>query len=126
MKENLQNTVNEALKGIIDTATQIKQFSLEQIPDILNQLLMYKLAEAISGIVLGLIIIILSYFAFSKWSNQRMEYGMWADSKTASAIIGGAASIIAFIVVIVSISDILKITIAPKLYLIEYAVHLIK
>lgn len=126
MKENLQNTVNEALNGIIETAAQIKQFSLEQIPDILNQLLMYKLAEAIAVIVVSIILIILSYVWFAKLAGQGKEYGMYKDSKIIAAIIGGGISVFSLGYIIFAIFDILKITIAPKLYLIEYAARLIK
>lgn len=126
MKENLQNTVNEALKGIIETASQIKQFSLEQIPDVLNQLLIFKFAEAIVVIVFCTIFITLSYIWFTILVSQEKEYGMWSDSKVIASIVGGFVSALSIVCIMLSIIDILKITLAPKLYLIEYAAHLIK
>ena len=50
--EKLENTANEALRLIIDNAAAAKDFVLAELPDVVKQLLMWKMAEALMYIII--------------------------------------------------------------------------
>jgi hypothetical protein len=75
------------------------------------------LNRAITKLVIALSVIAGSIWATKKW---------WGSSDGAISLVTFLTGFISLIISICSLMEILKITLAPKIYLIEYAASLIK
>lgn len=108
----IKTTKEGVLKGI-----EVVQ---DEIPDIIQQLLLFKLFEHLFYIVFILILT----FIYLKVSKIAFKHNKdWGEM---CYVFGGLLVMFPIIVVpILSIITILKITIAPKIYLIEYLSSLI-
>lgn len=106
-------------------ASKAIDFASAQIPDVVHQLLMWKLAESAFYIVVAFCLIGLFFYIFSKIkvavAEERDKFALYAYT----TVFGGATIIISGGLLINNILDAMKILIAPKLYLIEYAATLI-
>lgn len=124
MNEQLQNTVNEILQKAISAAMAGADFLANQIPDVLQQLLLWNLSQnlalgAIFATSAGTILTFLYKDVKKCWSDRLTdEVGAFLI-----AVFGGmapmAASCLCFL-------NALKIWIAPKVWLLEYAASLVK
>ena len=131
MQDALAVLINKAVGGI-DAASGFLQ---EQIPDVIHQLLVWKMCEALlsTGIFLGLsvlfsIILRLIYKKHLKEQSKsccEREDG-WDVLLMGSGIFFFLFEIVTCIVVFSNISTALQIWLAPKVWLIEYAARLVK
>lgn len=131
--EVLLNLVTKAANGL-DAAVA---FSKEQIPDVVAQLLMWNLVSSALLCLLSILLIIIPpiilCWLFKQLDNKvpRTVHQKYSDSSgdfdaaVAATIIGGILSVIFGCVMFFNNFDWLKILIAPKLYLLEYAASLI-
>lgn len=128
MNDTLQNTVNQVLQGAISQATKGAEFLREQIPDILQQLLMWNLAKDGLLVALAMLSVFIAYKATFKWADQsRSSYdNEWKLPKIASAIFGIIASGITTVFAVIALFDAVKILVAPKVWLLEYAAELVR
>lgn len=124
--ELLQTATTEAVTKLSTFLGETKNFVLEQAPDIARQILAFNAARNIFIIVLTIVIIYISYKSAFKWADQTLDSGDWKPMKLISTMVGSSASLLCLIFSIQAISDLLKIYFAPKLYLIEYVVRIIK
>lgn len=116
----LADLLQKASNGI-DAAVS---FSQAQIPDVIHQLLVWKFAESIVFSLLNIFLFLAAqYGAWRIFKYLRKE---WDLSAHPESILLAAA----WLVTLVPLRGInlvwLKIWLAPKLYLIEYASHLLK
>lgn len=131
MNEEAQKIINEILVAMIQSVESVKDFTIEHAPDVIQQLLIWNCVEKF---IYFLISCICSYFMFSlvryqinNYKNENTWYGeQFQDSRGGVLIIN-----MIHIPVIFAVSETfnliwLKILVAPKLYLIEYAAQLIK
>ncbi len=130
MNEELSNKLQETLIGLIDSTTSAAEFVQSEIPEVLEQLLMWKMGEGIFFICLGLFFALITYLLRKptvKGWNDDYESGdadtAWAELRTIGLI---WFSIVSVIIIAISTLTVLKIWLAPKVYLIEYAASLIK
>ncbi len=122
MNEALQNTVNDILQGAIAQATKGAEFLQEQIPDVVQQLLAWKLAEASIKTVLGVLGIVAVV-----WAGKRLW--RWVRNEDC-----GMEPMVAFLVLPLfpcialasNFLDAVKIVVAPKVWLLEYAAGLVR
>lgn len=146
MNEQMQ----EALARLISLATDGMEgavsFAQAEIPDVLQQLLMWKLLESAFYAVTGVLLIGLALYLVARIKHDRRkaqkayEAGeewtrLYHESSTTSAtydvIALGAAHIIGAIA-LTAVGTLmfnltwLQIWVAPKLYLLEYAAKLVK
>ena len=125
------SALDEALIGVINKATAVTgdaidgvksvtgktvDFVIAQAPELIHQLLVWKLIEAILYFVLSIISIILCVHFTKKF---------FESSDGVILIFTGVLGILSIILSISSFSNILQISFAPKIYLIEYAAHLL-
>lgn len=113
------------------TASSI-DFAEKQIPEVIQQVLVYNLIESIISSVVGLLMAVGFIKAFLWLRNSYLEKkkeSEWADD-TGYIMFGifggiflGGGGLLCFLA---NILITLKIIFAPKLYLIEYAAKLIK
>ncbi len=123
MNEQTEKLINEALAGAIEAAKKTGNFVIEQAPDLIQQLVLYKTWEYSLIIAISLGWFITSYFLI-KWAIKKIED---TDGGTLAviivAIILDLVSIIAFFN---TLFDLVKIVVAPKVWLLEYAAMLLK
>jgi len=149
----LMNTANVALKDIIQSVTSVKEFMMTQIPDVLHQLLMWQFAHNVIWLIVNCIVV---YFTYWLCKNAFISYNEYCDqdaimrqtqdtkvhkeAKTkqekielrivVTGFLGIITGIISFAGAIPGAIDnfetALKIWIAPKIFLIEYAAELVK
>jgi hypothetical protein len=131
MNEQLQ----QELAKIASKTSDGIDFLSGELPDVASQLLTYKIISASFETIL-MILLIVAFALFVKKVNESIKKkGFFYESCGLANIslsgfmgfiIGGIAVIFCFIAVFVNIATILKIWIAPKIYLIEYAASLAK
>ena len=130
MNDQLQKVLADIITRVTSGADAAIQFGKEQIPEVLKQLLVWNFTFSFliwfsaTAIIVGYIIWMLTKFRW--WfKNQRSTTTEQDAAVTAVTIIWG---IITFIMIFVFWCNLdwLKIWVAPKLYLLEYAASLIK
>lgn len=124
MNETMQNTINEALLSIIGSVTSAKDFLLSELPEVVEQLLLWKLCESLvlNGIALTLVIILI--YLNVKYSPRILAWDEW-DTPAPVFFTGGLGGVALVIFVNMDL-DWLMILVAPKVYLIEYMTELVK
>ena len=120
----LADLLQKASNGI-DAAVS---FSQAQIPDVIHQLLMWNFAESIifslTGILLFLLVQYLTFRIF-KYLRKEWEGDYFSDHPEVIVMFMLWLLVTLITLTLLDLSW-LKIWIAPKLYLIEYASHLVK
>lgn len=136
---SLESVAESALINIITDVTTAKNFIISEIPDVLSQLIIWKTYQHLFYIVLSLVIMIycfywLKTYVFFDRSNptenqkralQTGQYKEYLKDSYVPLAMASACCLIAFsIVLICNTMDLLQITVAPKVYLIEYSQQL--
>jgi hypothetical protein len=139
MNEEVTNKLEETLVSLIDNATAAANFVVEEVPDVIHQLLVWKMAESLADCIIPSLVLA-AFLAVSKKlfdlvksrykldPNDRDEFmGVHCAISIPWIIISAAWSVINIAVVFIWFNfDWLKIWLAPKVYLIEYAADLVK
>lgn len=113
----------KALEGLLDTFQAGKDFVLEQAPEVIQQLLAWHFAfSLISAIMCFIVVLVVLYFTFVK-NAWMMDYN---DSVGAGVVPMGVLFFIFVPCTIVNAFEALKIYIAPKVWLLEYAADLVR
>lgn len=129
MDQKLEEKATDLLVKMIDVTVQsvsdVVEFGKQQIPDIINQLLMWKMAESSVWMVFGIVILVVGLF-FSNYYYNRLEEAEQGLGMCIR-IIGSTISLVAGSIIIISnLLDVLYILLAPKVWLIEYGAELMK
>lgn len=128
MNEVLQNTINELLVGALALAQDTGEFLAEQIPDVVMQLLWWHGIESALFMLLAIVILLIWLPLDVKlgkylWRNDDViSDDFWLGYGLFGSVLRGL-----LIVIVVRSSNLvwLKILVAPKLYLLEYAASLV-
>lgn len=117
MNDELQTTLNDALVSVIESTASAKEFILAETPEVIEQLLMWEVLSSLvwffAWIVVASVFVFYTVRAFrNAWDFDGI---MFLTIASACSLIGIASSL-----------TWLKIMIAPKLYLLEYAAELVK
>lgn len=138
MNEEAQKILMDLLKKATNGIDSAVAFSQQQIPDVINQLPVWNVVSSIIYQVTSLAFIFVVSFIAVKLVRARHEKKPWTrersiDMASESYIlaifvttIGGGLIVIVAITTFFNNFDWLKIWLAPKLYLIEYAASLVK
>lgn len=147
MNEQLQKALAEIITKVTSGADAAIQFSQEQIPEVLKQLLIWNFIQSLLSFVIPLILLFITVsVAVRFWKKvptqvSRDNDGMrpWIVDEYRDRdnclhirhwIQGYASIVVSVILTIIILFNMnltwLKIWLAPKLYLIEYAASLIK
>lgn len=127
MKETDQQLAEIIKKGL-EAAEKTGNFVVEQAPDLIQQLIVWKTCEYIFLIIISIAFM----FSLYRWHKSAMKrYDNYDNfcKKIESFIYGiyAIAVILIFgIVLFTSFFDLIQILLAPKIWLIEYASQLIK
>lgn len=119
----LKEQATQMLQSLIASATQAGDFIKEQMPIVIKELLAFNTAKyAIYSAICAAIVIAYLTFIYKYWKKEYPR-----DSEDGIAILGGGVSMIAMVAfVIEGAIPLLKITLAPRVWLIEYAASLVK
>jgi hypothetical protein len=142
MNEELQQAIVKVIESMTGVAQSAYSFGAEQMPEVIEQLIVLNMVKsgslfALSAFVLWMLI----YTTYRQIKNrpQPGEYarnGLWWDVREITvlpevawvlwALFGGVPGIIAFSTAVHEGFDLVKLIIAPKVWLIEYAAGLVK
>lgn len=144
MNETLQQAMLSLIDSTVSTVQDGVAFLKQEIPDVITQLLTWHMVESLLYffvfILLSLSCVIVVYFVFRKkivtyldtsGYPVKMQTGprsLWDEGKEGYVIIGGLSVIGSVGFALLSLTQLvwIKILIAPKLYLLEYAATLMK
>lgn len=137
---NLNQVLIEMLSGVKDAGKEIYgaskdaihksvDFVSEQAPDVVKQFLVWKCFEALLNSIGfffgGLIVLYVSYKCFTKFVDN-----MYGDDKMFAYAAGFVTLLIATLLLVGgvghSVKTMVKIKVAPKVYLIEYVVDTVQ
>lgn len=130
LKQSLATMLQKATEGVEAGVG----FLSAQIPDVVHQLLLYKLVQCFADVVLialGWVALVLGYKFFSKksagWEPDHFaDENGWRMGKVATICLAAVYAIFSFFVIADIVSTAIKIWLAPKIYLIQYAAELLK
>lgn len=133
LEQVLVDTIQKATAAtgqLVDGAKQVTaesiDFALTQVPDLIHQLLLWKVADATVGIV-AMTLLIAVFFKFLPKVVAFSKEDRDPSALVAYSVFGGVILVIGPAVSIFwNVSLILKIWLAPKIYLIEYVSELVK
>ena len=122
----------EILKKGLETAEKTGNFIVEQAPDLIRQLLIWKTVEYSVYVILGISLIIYFYRWTKKVSKEMKEneddfedYFMCSLVNIFIAIGQLTFLIIGMMLIAENLQDLIQIVFAPKIYLIEYSAKLL-
>lgn len=133
MEPELQERLASVV-GFLETSVQsASQFAIEQAPDIIQQLLRWKLVsnsiEVVAAIVLAIAIIKFGKHLVAKGEGIQKASERWSCDGEGYIFIGYIMMVVSLGAFLIGFGDFLsvvQILIAPKIYLLEYASSLIK
>jgi hypothetical protein len=115
------------LDKFVATMTELlqsaKDFTLEQAPDVLRQLVAYERAITIFYVASCLLGAIALAFGTKQLLRHGDDLGDAAGAALLFLLVGELVVVIMFFH---NVSDFLKVWVAPKVFLIEYFAHLVK
>lgn len=147
MNEQWEKVLSELITKVTRGADAAIEFSKEQLPDILQQLLVWKFIENLLAFLIPLVLLItFSTITYRFWKNVPKQQSRDNDgchpwvpddyrARDASlhfkwwlpGYVAPFLSLVMFVIFLINTNLVwLKIWIAPKLYLLEYAASLIK
>ncbi|EFO0320370.1 hypothetical protein [Escherichia albertii] len=149
MEEQANKILIELLQKASNGIDAAVSFSQAQIPDVVHQLLLWNMVDSLIKTLIAILTIPLVFW-FMKKQYQKVEIGIfdnegwlwekgkpkykptmiWESNGEISFLILPLAAVfvlwVSFIIAVVTNMTWLKIWLAPKLYLIEYAASLVK
>lgn len=126
MTEELENKATSVLLSLIDKLEEGGEVLAGELPELLEQLLMWKMAVAcISN--LALVVLYAGLIWFVSWLRRQgnREGSQNKPEFDIAAFFVWIVAIIVAVFMIEQISVVLQIWIAPKVYLLEYAAGLV-
>lgn len=134
MNEQLQNAVATILERAITGIDSSVDFMQAELPEVIEQLLMWYAVSNVVYAIIGIIFIYAAYLMVKK-PNKEDENWMWEWDERRGKHSGTCESIFGVFAIfpggvgfflLLNIMDSLKIWIAPKIWLMEYAASIVK
>lgn len=131
LNENTKNILEEFLVDTISGINKVVEFSVEQIPDVLQQLLIWHCVHSAVVNIITILVVISSWYAYIRLYNYHVKkYGPMENADGTWIHFMVVGSIMLFFITTFAPLNLnltwLKIWVAPKLYLLEYAANIIK
>ena len=122
----------EILKKGLETAEKTGNFIVEQAPDLIRQLLIWKTVEYSVYVIIGISLIVYFYRWTKKVAKEMKEneedFEDYFEDSIANIFIAiGQLTflIIGMMLIAENLQDLIQIVFAPKIYLIEYSAKLL-
>lgn len=138
-------TINDAVVAILTGAkdagseiysasktaiTSAVDFTMEQAPLVVREFLHWKLAEAILWSIIAIVIFTVVYIVFKRIRNFALNLMQGSEDRDIILTVAWFTRIVATVALMIMLSvqamHIVKITVAPRVYLIEYVVHAVQ
>jgi len=120
--KELESKLVEIISSISDSVGQVKDFAVEQLPDIAQQYILFGMAwEAIAFIFLCLFLTFSIKLLIWGFKNKETH-----DAGIFAIQFGGFTSFLFLLLCVVQIKQVLLVFLAPKLYLIQGLANLVK
>lgn len=129
MTENLQSKLVEILANIQDAASKSGDFVLSQLPDVVQQYLLYGRVVSILWFVLWLTLSTLTTFIafrFGYLSKTVNSWGDWTAQRTTLAFGGSILALFFIAASVVAADSLLLVWLAPKVWLLQEFAKLVK
>lgn len=141
MNEQLESAVVKILERAISGIDSGVEFMQSELPDVIDQLLTWYLAKGVITAIIGLLfiiqLVILVKIYLKKDIKGAKSDSFWVDhydhidnsmgmGAFLAFVFSGMLSIIGLIMFFSSIFEVVKIWVAPKIWLMEYAALLVK
>lgn len=123
--ETIQSLSVEAFKLLLNNITNMKDFVIEQAPDICKQILVFGFASNIVYITLCVLFIATSLYVIKHIIKNVNIKDFDNFGILFFVIVLFIFSTVCFGIMIKDILELLKIYYAPKLYLIDYIMHVV-
>lgn len=119
MNEELQEALTSIINRVVSGADAVVEFSKEQVPDVLQQLLMWHMMESLVWCISGVLVLGLTAYTLYRVpkSGRRLDELLILYVLFALPLLAGIKMLNLVW---------LKVWLAPKLYLLEYAASLVK
>lgn len=125
MSDHTDSQIADLVQQITVTIQQAKSFAAGQAPDVVNQIINYHYAMLVAGIIGGFALLILAVL-FGKRTQRLIDQGRCEELQLPFYAIGSfIAAGFGPLLIISSAIELTQLTIAPKVWLIEYAAGLI-
>ena len=129
--------VNSVLRGLLTEAGKLKDFTIDQLPDVVTQFLQWRFYMHLAECILpSILLVVIGYFSYKGWKhgmsiakgytertvfcdNEGYTIGFWVMA-ILSMVVG-----LALFFTNINLKW-LQILVAPKIYLIEYVVSIAK
>lgn len=131
MNDELQNQLAAALQATIEAAGTAKDFLAAELPDVVQQLLLWKMAHSIVISLIGIVVFIIVPWLIFRGYRRSSQYDALPDESsyrfdksdfmTLRILLQIVFGLLSFIPINFTW---LQIWLAPKVYLIEYAARL--
>jgi hypothetical protein len=129
MNEELQSKLAEVLGGIADGVAQAKDFTVEQLPDVAHQYIMFGMMWETAALVASAIAFALSVW-LTVWAVKTMmdDETNYQQEYVASmgGVLGGVGVFVFGIILFAKLHKFLLVWFAPKLYLLQGIAGLLK
>lgn len=126
--KTLEQILIESIEKVGDATGQAVDFAIEQAPVAVQQALSWYLTQSIFYFVVGLGLLLVTQPIY-KYFSKRFEDSVGHDGEgwlTCKYLITTTLALVGIFMFIINLLEALKIWIAPKLWLIEYAASLAK
>lgn len=118
-----KEVINGFVQQMSDILKNAKDFTVSQMPEVCKEILKYNFLEAVFYVAVGVLVLVLSCFVakFINGQHKKDPDGdwQWMHSVTIVLIVVGVLFLTS------NGLDIVKIELAPRLYLIEYFAQLV-
>ena len=128
----MEEQVNAALAALLERVVQAGDFAVASAPEVIQQLLAYKFIVNAVWAVFGLVLVLVCVYGGRVWhvkhraSNFEHKYSYDEFDHIFPLIAGGLlTAILPGAVFVASVVTMVKIKVAPAVYLIEYAAKLV-
>lgn len=119
--EYLQRQLIDMVELVKHSGTNSVEFVQAQAPDVVHQVLVWGMAESIVWIALTFVVLAVCFFLTKKCVKNN-----WECSPFVYVFVGGFGGGCSLIVMICNVMSLVKIIVAPKLYLLHYVAQLFK
>lgn len=118
----------EILRKGLETAEKTGNFIVEQAPDLIRELLIWKTVEYSVYVIIGISLIVYFYRWKKKVTKEMKENEYYFMDSFANILIAiGQLSLLITGIILIdeNLQDLIQIVFAPKIYLIEYSAKLL-
>ena len=125
MTPELDTKLVEAISSITTNLTQAKSFVLSELPDVLQQFIMFNTFKSVGYTALGLLLMIICILALRSIFKTREEKGL-RDVDTEPFVIALLFLVIGFLFFCANFMETVQLLMAPKVWLLENIHSLIR